>query len=119
MDIVVSVNIHSPTCQKRGHKSHNGCVTMIEHQTGLIVDYVALINYCHECQTGSKQVDVVYDAWETQHAEQCQKNIDFKSGAMEVERTCFLFNSLVEHCGIRTCLGMGMPRHCHRESGSV
>ena len=84
-------------------------ILLIEHQNGLIVDFVALINNCHECQTGPKPVDVGYDAWQAQHAEQCQKIIDRAVTMGHGDRKGF--NSLVENCGIGTGLRMGTPRH--------
>ncbi|KAL8590770.1 hypothetical protein ACOMHN_066918 [Nucella lapillus] len=70
LNIVISVD---GSWQQRGHKSHNGVVTVIEHHTGLIVDSVALSNYCYQCQTGQKVTDAGYREWQRRHQPQCQK----------------------------------------------
>ena len=98
LDITVSVD---GSWQKRGHKSHNGVVTVIEHHTGLVVDYIALSNYCHQCETGPKADSPGYAQWYQRHENQCQKNTDCASGAMEVEGACILFCRSVEKNKLR------------------
>ena len=71
LDVSVSID---GSWQKRGHQSHNGVVAVIEVFTGLVIDCIALSNYCRECETGPNAIDEGYMAWYTSHRPKCQKN---------------------------------------------
>lgn len=43
------------TWNKRGHTSHFGIGIAIELETGLILDYAAVSNYCHGCSIGPQR----------------------------------------------------------------
>ncbi|KAH7976933.1 hypothetical protein HPB52_021746 [Rhipicephalus sanguineus] len=65
-----------------------------EHQ--VVLDYVALSNFCAGCERGPKVDDASYEEWKANH--ECQKNTDKKAGEMEVEAGVVLFKrSLVKH----------------------
>ena len=49
LDISVSFD---GSWHKRGRTSHNGITTVIESFSGLIIDFVALSNYCKSCEMG-------------------------------------------------------------------
>lgn len=98
LGVIVSID---GSWQKRGHMSHNGVVTVIENVTGVILDYVALSNYCSVCQTGPRADSPDYAAWYATHADKCQKNIACSSGAMEVEGAIILFGRSLQKHGFR------------------
>lgn len=98
LDITVSID---GSWQKRGRTSHNGIVTVIEIMTGLVIDYVALSNYCQLCESGPKQDDQHYQQWWDQHKDKCQKNIHCTSGAMEMKGAVILFKRSVDLHGFR------------------
>ncbi|XP_076439059.1 uncharacterized protein LOC143277962 [Babylonia areolata] len=96
----VSVSIDG-SWQKRGHSSHSGVVTVMDIMTGLILDYIALSNYCIVCETGPKPDDPTYGEWLENHRPKCQKNIDCSSNAMEMEGAVKIFQRSVELHGFR------------------
>ena len=117
MDIVVSVD---GSWQKRGHKSHNGVVAVVEHHTGLIIYSVALSNYCRHCNSAPKPDDPGFVAWQRNHQLHCQKNMDCASGAMEVEGALILFSRSVDKHKLRytQMLGDGDAKtHARIEAG--
>ena len=70
--------------QRRGHKSHNGVVTVCSVPTGKVLDYEVLSNYCKVCETDSTQEHV------------CQKNHEGSSNAMEGVGAIRIFHRSVE-----------------------
>ncbi|KAL8568972.1 hypothetical protein ACOMHN_017143 [Nucella lapillus] len=96
----ISVSIDG-SWQKRGHSSHNGVVTVIETMTGLVVDFIALSNYCQGCESGPKPEDANYEQWAQDHRSKCQKNIHCSSGAMEMEGAMKIFERSVDLHGFR------------------
>ena len=96
----ISISIDG-TWQKRGRTSHNGVVTVIEILTGLVVDFIALSNFCQMCETGPQPDDDSYDQWWEGHKNKCQKNIDCSSAAMEVEGARAIFKRSVQLHGFR------------------
>ena len=77
-------------------QNHNGVVAVIEVFTGLVIDFIALSNYCRECETGPNANDEGYRAWYTSHRPKCQKNFEGTSGAMESEGAVILFQRSLE-----------------------
>ena len=104
LNITVSIDSSG---QKRGHVSHNGVVTVMEIMTGLVVDYIALSNYCIACETGPCPDNPGYPEWYRKLANQCQKNGDCSSGSMEVEGTCILFCRSVQRHKFRYTQTLG------------
>ncbi|KAL8563508.1 hypothetical protein ACOMHN_066175 [Nucella lapillus] len=98
LDISISID---GSWQKRGHQSHNGVVTVIDMMTGLVLDFVALSNFCQVCEIGPKPDDEDYEDWRQKHQSQCQKNINCSAGAMEMEGALILFKRSVQLHGFR------------------
>ncbi|KAL8616728.1 hypothetical protein ACOMHN_017766 [Nucella lapillus] len=96
----ISVSIDG-SWQKRGHSSHNGVVTVIETMTGLVVDFIALSNYCQGCESGPKPEDANYEQWAQDHRSKCQKNIHCSPGAMEMEGAVKISERSVDLHGFR------------------
>ena len=104
MNISVSID---GTWQKRGHQSHNGVVTVIETMTGLVIDFVALSNYCRACESGLKPDAPDYEGWMAIHRPTCQKNINCSSNAMEMEGAVTLFQRSIQLHRFRYTLMLG------------
>ncbi|KAL8607716.1 hypothetical protein ACOMHN_039389 [Nucella lapillus] len=84
LDITVS---YDGTWQKRGFTSHHGIGVAIETQTGLVIDFEVLSNYCHSCslartRLGSDTPEM--EDWLNNHAD-CDANFNGSSKAMEAE----------------------------------
>ncbi|KAK7473611.1 hypothetical protein BaRGS_00035158 [Batillaria attramentaria] len=90
LDISISID---GSWHKRGRTSHNGVVCVIDLITGLIIDFVALSNYCQVCESEAAPSpgDANYDDWFAGHKDQCQQNIQCSSQAMEMEGAVILF----------------------------
>lgn len=87
---VITVS-YDGTWQKRGHSSHNGVGVAIEVDSGLVLDFQVVSNYCKVCQNGVKPNSPTYDTWQLQHKWKCQKNFDGSSNAMEAEAAKHIF----------------------------
>ena len=84
IDITVS---YDGTWQKRGFTSHHGVGVAIEVQTGLVIDYEVLSNYCHACALAENSLGkgtAALQAWKAAHTA-CDNNFDGSSKAMEAE----------------------------------
>ncbi|KAM7312937.1 hypothetical protein ISCGN_009841 [Ixodes scapularis] len=88
----VSVS-YDGTWHKRGHTSHFGVGVAIELETGLVLDYAVVSNYCHGCRIGPKEESEGYKEWLEKH--QCQKNFDGSANAMEVQAAEVIFSRSV------------------------
>ena len=64
--------------------------------TGLVIDFVALSNYCHACESGPKPDAPDYEGWMAIHRPTCQKNINCSSNAMEMEGAVILFQRSIQ-----------------------
>ena len=89
LDITVSFD---GSWQRRGRCSHNGIAAVICAVTGLILDYVTLSNYCHACEIGPDPESDEYAAWYAAHSDNCQKNINCSSAAMETKAAVIMFS---------------------------
>ena len=77
----------STTWQKRSFTSHHGVIVAIEVQTGLVIDYEVLSNYCHACALAENSLGrgtAALQAWKAAHTA-CDNNSDGSSKAMEAE----------------------------------
>ena len=77
----------SATWQKRGFTSHHGVGVAIEVQTGLVIDYEVLSNYCHASALAENSLGkgtAALQAWKAAHTA-CDNNFDGSSKAMEAE----------------------------------
>lgn len=90
-DVVPVVVTYDGTWHKRGHSSHFGIGIVIELNTGLILDYKVLSNYCHGCEIGPKPQDPNYEAWKNVHKNTCQKNYNGSANSMEVGAAMQMF----------------------------
>ena len=69
--------------QRRGHSSHNGLGCVMDLLTGLPVDYEVISDFCLKCKIAE---DKAHDLeWEEKHSQNCPKNFNGTSNAMEVE----------------------------------
>lgn len=76
---------------KRGFKY--GFMSTIEMSTGLAVDYEVLSKYCKVCAMNEGKKT---DEWWPEHCEECERNFDGSSPAMEVARWKILWRRSVE-----------------------
>ena len=88
------------TWQKRGHSSHNGVSSAIDFDTGLVLDFQVISNWCQACTNGPSPDDPGYDEWFTHHKFKCQKNFDGSSNAMEAEAAKLMWERSVRKRGI-------------------
>ncbi|GFW87110.1 uncharacterized protein TNCV_5124641 [Trichonephila clavipes] len=72
--------------QKRGHTSNLGLGIIIDILSGLVLDFEVLSKYCHNCVVAGRDMGVdsaEFHIWQKGHADECDKNFDGTSGAME------------------------------------
>ena len=91
LDVAVSFD---GAWHRRGHSSHNGLASVIDMVTGLPLDHVVLCNFCHKCAAAASQPND--PSWERKHLEDCPKNFNGSSNAMEVESALQLWGRSVE-----------------------
>lgn len=73
------------TCRKRGHTSNISVGFVIEQETGVIIDFDVLCNFCSVCASKQKQnlSQKEWDLWFEGHKANCHKSFDGTSAAME------------------------------------
>ena len=82
LDIDVS---YDGTWMTRGHRSHIEVSFVIECNTGFIVDFEVISNYCEVCTKKKNSVSSAeFELWYATHTD-CKKNFDGKAGPMESE----------------------------------
>lgn len=89
LDVCVSFD---GTWHKRGHTSHFGLGAVIEIDSGLVLDFAVMSNYCHACSLGPKDGEEGHEQWMASHSDVCQKNFTGSSNAMEVGAAGILFS---------------------------
>lgn len=96
LDIAVSFD---GTWHKRGRTSHHGVGVCIEIETGFVIDFEVLTNFCSVCQRN----DGASEDWKKMHKEsgKCEKNFDGTSGAMEQESAKRIWNRSISKYGFR------------------
>ncbi|GFV16866.1 uncharacterized protein TNCV_3363631 [Trichonephila clavipes] len=91
--IDVSVS-YDGTWQKRGHTSNLGLGIIIDILSGLVLDFEVLSKYCQNCVVAGRDMGV-YSAefyiWQKGHADECDKNFDGTSGAMEMHAALIMW----------------------------
>ena len=95
IDMTVS---YDGTWQKRGLTSHHGVGVAIEVQTGLVVDYEVLSNYCHACALAENKFGTdttALLAWQAAHTA-CDRKFGGSSKAMEAEAARRIWSRSVE-----------------------
>ena len=88
------------TWQKRGHSSHNGVSSAIDFETGLVLDFQVLSNWCQACTNGPSPGDPRYDEWYLNHKWKCQKNTEGSSNSMEAEAASLMWQRSVRKRGL-------------------
>lgn len=91
------------TWMKPGHSSKIGLGLVIEVCTGFVVDFEILSEYCSACclqedkLKNQKITEEAFRTWKTRHAENCTKNYEGTSGAMEAEGAVRMFQRSEHH----------------------
>ena len=98
--IPISVS-YDGSWHRRGHSSHHGVGTVIELETGLVIDTHIMSNFCIGCDKGPKSGDPSYDAWLSAHKTLCQKNYSGSACAMEVEAAKVIFRRSVDQYNLK------------------
>ncbi|GFV48003.1 uncharacterized protein TNCV_4150891 [Trichonephila clavipes] len=101
--IDVSVSYDS-TWQKRGHTSNLGLGIIIDILSGLVLDFEVLSKYCHNCVVAGRDMGVdsaEFHIWQKGHADECDKNFDGTSGAMEMHVALIMRMRSISDCQMR------------------
>jgi hypothetical protein len=73
------------TWMTRGYRSHIGAAFVMDCDTGFVIDYEILCNFCEVCIKKEKSLSPAdFTAWKLTHKD-CRKNYNGKSGSMETE----------------------------------
>ncbi|KAK3889782.1 hypothetical protein Pcinc_006343 [Petrolisthes cinctipes] len=88
LDIVVS---YDGTWMTRGHTSHIGAGIVIEVDTGMVIDFEVLSNFCQVCHSREKKKLPFTPEWQQAHSPRCNKNFNGTASAMESEAACHLW----------------------------
>ena len=85
LDVAVS---YDGSWQKRGFTSKNGIGSVVEIESGLVLDYETKSKYCQQCVCAAyelKKDSPVYKDWYTEHVlnKECDMNWSQSSSAME------------------------------------
>ena len=85
-DGILEVDVtYDGTWMTRGHQSHIGVGFVMDSETGAVLNFEVLSNFCQMCHVKQKALSPEEFAdWKEGHAS-CIKNFDGKSGAMEIE----------------------------------
>ncbi|GFS66089.1 uncharacterized protein TNCV_2510781 [Trichonephila clavipes] len=101
--IDVSVS-YDGTWQKRGHTSNLGLGIIIDILSGLVLDFEVLSKYCHNCVVAGRDMGVdwaEFHIWQKGHADECDKNFDGTSGAMEMHAALIMWRRSISDCQMR------------------
>ncbi|GFU35448.1 uncharacterized protein TNCV_3641341 [Trichonephila clavipes] len=101
MEIIhVSVS-YDGTWQKRGHTSNLGLGIIIDVLSGLVLDFEVLSKYCQNCVVAGRDMGVdsaEFYIWQKGHADECDKNFDGTSGAMEMHAALIMWRLSISDC---------------------
>ncbi|GFX00819.1 uncharacterized protein TNCV_4577861 [Trichonephila clavipes] len=101
--IDVSVS-YDGTWQKRGHTSNLGLGIIIDILSGFVLDFEVLSKYCHNCVVAGRDMGVdsaEFHIWQKGHADECDKNFDGTSGAMEMHAALIMWRRSISDCQMR------------------
>ncbi|GFY11750.1 uncharacterized protein TNCV_1529421 [Trichonephila clavipes] len=101
--IDVSVS-YDGTWQKRGHISNLGLGIIIDIICGLVLDFEVLSKCCQNCVVAGRDMGVEsaeFHIWQKGHADECDKNFDGTSGAMEMHAALIMWRRSFSDCQIR------------------
>ena len=85
--------------QKRGHSSHNGLASVIDLETGLLIDFEVLSNFCIKCKIAEDAEQI--EGWAEKHAANCSKNFNGSSNGIEMECAKRLWRRSIEKHKLR------------------
>lgn len=91
----------------RGHKSHIGIVVVIECETGFVLDFEVLSNFCVVCtQLNNKYrkgkiTKQTYETRKAAHEAKCTETFSGKSGGMEAQGAKILWERSIEKLNMR------------------
>ena len=90
LDIEVSFD---STWLTRGQKSCIGVGFVIEANTGTVIDFAVMSNYCPSCTVAKRSRSKKgFKEWKVTHREDCQANFEGASGRMEAASAKILWN---------------------------
>ncbi|GFY15643.1 uncharacterized protein TNCV_1282911 [Trichonephila clavipes] len=102
---IIDVNAsYDGTWQKRGHTSNLGLGIIIDILSGLVLDFEVLSKYCHNCVVAGRDMGVdsaEFHIWQKGHADECDKNFDGTSGAMEMHAALIMWRRSISDCQMR------------------
>ncbi|GFV32952.1 uncharacterized protein TNCV_1745941 [Trichonephila clavipes] len=90
--------------QKRGHTSNLGLGIIIDVLSGLVLDFEVLSKYCKNFVVAGRDmgVDIAeFHIWQKGHADECDKNFDGTSGAMEMHAALIMWRRSISDCQMR------------------
>ncbi|GFS69492.1 uncharacterized protein TNCV_3893701 [Trichonephila clavipes] len=91
IDVILS---YDGTWQKRGHTSNLGLGIIIDILSGLVLDFEVLSKYCQNCVVAGRDMGVdsaEFHIWQKGHVDECDKNFDGTSGAMEMHAALIMW----------------------------
>jgi hypothetical protein len=89
--VVSRVVSYDGTWHKRGHSSHYGVGVICDLDTGLVLDYHTMSNFCKACEDGPTPDQPEYADWAKKHKPKCQLNYQGSANSMEVAAAKELF----------------------------
>ncbi|GFS48185.1 uncharacterized protein TNCV_2295971 [Trichonephila clavipes] len=102
---IIDVSVtYDGTWQKRGHTSNLGLGIIIDIFSGLVLDFEVLSKYCHNCVVAGRDMGVdwaEFHTWPKGHADECDKNFDGTSGAMEMHAALIMWRRSISDCQMR------------------
>ncbi|GFW16665.1 uncharacterized protein TNCV_2352871 [Trichonephila clavipes] len=85
----------------RGHTSNLGLGIIIDILSGLVLEFEVLSKYCHNCVVAGRDMGVdsaEFHIWQKGHADECDKNFDGTSGAMEMQAALIMGRRSISDC---------------------
>ena len=84
--------------RKRGHTSHVCTAFVIDDETGIIIDYEVICNFCSVCSSKKKQMSQEeWNLWYENPKPKCHKNFDGTPAAMEAAAAVKLWTRSTNH----------------------
>ncbi|GFV57953.1 uncharacterized protein TNCV_3687901 [Trichonephila clavipes] len=85
-------------------KNSNRLGIIIDILSGLVLDFEVLSKYCHNCVVAGRDMGVdsaEFHIWQKGHADECDKNFDGTSGAMEMHAALIMWRRSISDCQMR------------------
>ncbi|GFW22953.1 uncharacterized protein TNCV_3647301 [Trichonephila clavipes] len=83
---------------------NQGLGIIINILSGLVLDFEVLSKYCHNCVVAGREMGVdsaEFHIWQKGHADECDKNFDGTSGAMEMHTALIMWRRSISDCQMR------------------